>query len=89
MNVAEMLMLRWTCGHTRKDRFRNDVIRKEVRVAPIDNLLENQLRWFGHVRRRSIDASVQMLEEWGAHMPVRGKGRPKQTCIRVIENDMS
>ncbi|KAL6514527.1 hypothetical protein OROGR_020106 [Orobanche gracilis] len=71
MNVAEMRMLRWMCGHTGKDK-----------------LFENRLRWFGYVIRRPIDAPVRMLEEWGAHRLVRDRERPKQTWIRVIENDM-
>ncbi|KAL6561821.1 hypothetical protein OROMI_017422 [Orobanche minor] len=49
MNVAEMRMLRWMCGHTKKDRLRNEVIREKVRVASIeDKMMENRLRWFGH-----------------------------------------
>ncbi|KAL6558660.1 hypothetical protein OROMI_019010 [Orobanche minor] len=37
MNVAEMCMLRWMCGHKKKDRLRNEVIREKVRVALPDN----------------------------------------------------
>ncbi|KAL6576845.1 hypothetical protein OROMI_011121 [Orobanche minor] len=60
MNVAEMRMLRWMCGHTKKDRLRNEVIREKVRVASIeDKMMENRLRWFGHVRRRPVDAPVR------------------------------
>nr|XP_009767224.1 PREDICTED: uncharacterized protein LOC104218430 [Nicotiana sylvestris] len=33
MRVAEMKMLRWISGHTRKDKIRNKVIRDEVGVA--------------------------------------------------------
>jgi hypothetical protein len=29
-----MCMLRWCCGHTRRDRVRNDDIRDRVGVAP-------------------------------------------------------
>jgi hypothetical protein len=32
MSVAEMRMLRWICGHTRKDRIRNDDIRDKLAV---------------------------------------------------------
>ncbi|KAL6581108.1 hypothetical protein OROMI_007031 [Orobanche minor] len=62
MNVAEMRMLRWMCGHTKKDRLRNEVIREKVRVASIeDKMMENRLRWFGHVRRRPVDAPVRSI----------------------------
>jgi uncharacterized protein (DUF2236 family) len=39
MSVAEMHMLRWMCGHTRKDQIRNEVIRDRVVVAPIEEKL--------------------------------------------------
>ncbi|CAH9103227.1 unnamed protein product [Cuscuta europaea] len=35
MSVAEMRMLRWICGHTRKDRLTNGIIRQKVGVAHI------------------------------------------------------
>ncbi|KAL6577117.1 hypothetical protein OROMI_011393 [Orobanche minor] len=89
MNVAEMRMLRWMCGHTKKDRLRNEVIREKVRVAYIeDKMMENRLRWFGHVRRRPVDAPVRRLESWGTNNIVKGRGRPKRTWIKLIENDM-
>ncbi|KAL6559063.1 hypothetical protein OROHE_006432 [Orobanche hederae] len=88
MNVAEMRMLRWMCGHTKKDRLRNEVIREKVRVASIeDKMMENRLRWFGHVRRRPVDAPVRRLESWGTSNIVKGRGRPQKTWIKLIEND--
>uniref|UniRef100_A0A452XUZ8 Uncharacterized protein n=1 Tax=Aegilops tauschii subsp. strangulata TaxID=200361 RepID=A0A452XUZ8_AEGTS len=39
LGVAEMRMLRWMCGHMRKDRVRNDDIRDRVGVAPIEEKL--------------------------------------------------
>ncbi|KAL6508131.1 hypothetical protein OROHE_021673 [Orobanche hederae] len=89
MNVAEMRMLRWMCGHTKNDRLRNEVIREKVRVASIEEkMMENRLRWFGHVRRRPVDAPVRRLESWGTSNIVKGRGRPKKTWIKLIENDM-
>jgi hypothetical protein len=39
MSVAEMWMLRWIRGYTRKDRIRNDDIKDKFRVAPIQEKL--------------------------------------------------
>jgi hypothetical protein len=50
LSVAEMCMLRWICGHTRRDRVRDEDIRDRVGVAPIEEkLVQHRLRWFGHV----------------------------------------
>ncbi len=60
MSVAEMRMLRWMCGKTRKDRIRNDYIRNKTGVASIeDKLREGRLRWFGHIHRRPENAPVK------------------------------
>jgi hypothetical protein len=44
MSVAEMRMLRWICGHTRRDRIRNDDIRGKFGIAPIqEKLIQHRL----------------------------------------------
>lgn len=44
LSVAEMKILKWMCGKTRKDMIRNDTIREMVCVVPIDDKLrENRL----------------------------------------------
>ncbi|AQK67802.1 Retrovirus-related Pol polyprotein LINE-1 [Zea mays] len=59
--VTEMRMLRWICGHTRRDRVRNDDIRERVGVAPIEEkLMQHRLRWFGHIQRRPEEAPVHI-----------------------------
>jgi acetone carboxylase gamma subunit len=45
MSVAEMRMLCWICGHTRKDQIRNDDIRDRLGVALIhEKLVQHRLR---------------------------------------------
>jgi hypothetical protein len=39
LSVAEMRMLRWICGHTRRDRVQNDGIRERLGVTPVDEKL--------------------------------------------------
>ncbi|XP_070022982.1 uncharacterized protein [Nicotiana sylvestris] len=89
MKVEEMRMSRWMCGHTRLDRIRNEVIRDKVGVAPIeDKMREAQLRWFGHLRRRSTDAPVRRYERLTLEGLQRGRGRPKKRWGEVIRQDM-
>ncbi|XP_066367886.1 uncharacterized protein [Miscanthus floridulus] len=60
LSVAEMRMLCWICGHTRRDRVRNDDIRDRLGVAPIEEkLVQHRLRWFRHVQRRPPEAPVR------------------------------
>jgi hypothetical protein len=59
LSVAEMHMLRWICGNTRRDRVRNDDICERLGVAPVEEkLVQHRLRWFGHIQRRPAEASV-------------------------------
>ena len=39
LSVVEMQMLQWFCGHTRRDRIRNEAILDRVGVAPIEEEL--------------------------------------------------
>jgi hypothetical protein len=59
LSVAEMRMLRWICGSTRRDRVRNDDIRERLGVAPVEEkFMQYRLRWFGHIQRRRAEAPV-------------------------------
>ena len=53
LEVTEMKMCRWACGHTVRDHVRNDDTRDRLKV---DNITERRrkarLRWFGHVKGR-------------------------------------
>ena len=63
MSVAEMRMLHWMCGNTKRDKMRNEDIRTKIGVAFIEaKMRENCLRWFGHMRHRPTDAPVRRVE---------------------------
>jgi hypothetical protein len=60
LSVAEMRMLRWICGHTRRDWVRNDDICERLGVTPVEEkLVQHHLRWFGHMQRRPADALIR------------------------------
>uniref|UniRef100_A0A8D8XLD5 Endonuclease-reverse transcriptase n=1 Tax=Cacopsylla melanoneura TaxID=428564 RepID=A0A8D8XLD5_9HEMI len=78
LEVAEMRMLRWSCGVTRMDRIRNEVIRNKIKVTEVSKKIqERRLQWHGHVERRDesyIGKRVQRMEVRGR----KGRGRPKK-----------
>ncbi|VFQ79507.1 unnamed protein product [Cuscuta campestris] len=89
LNAAEMRMLRWMCGKTRLDRISNEVIQRQVGMAPMeDKLWEARLRWFGHVRRRDVDAHVRRCESITVIGGSRGRGRPRKNWKEMIRQDL-
>ena len=53
MEIAEMKMLSFAMGVTKKDKIRNEYIRVTVKVERLGmNMREDRLRWYGHVIRR-------------------------------------
>ena len=88
MSVADMRMLRWICGHTRRDRIRNDDICDRVGVAQIkEKLVQHSLRWFGHLQRRPSEAPVRsgILRRTEN---VRSRGRPRLTWEEAVKRDL-
>jgi hypothetical protein len=89
LSVAEMRILRWFCGHTRRDKVRNDNIRDRARVTPIEEkLIQHRLRWFGHVQRRSPEASVRSRVLKRVDNIKNGRGRPKLTWDKSVKRDL-
>ena len=53
IEVAELKMVRWALGVTRKDRIRNKYVRGSAKIAKLgDKLWNARVRWYGHVKRR-------------------------------------
>ena len=89
LNVAEMKMLRFALGATRKDRIKNEHVRGTVKVGQISRKArEARLRWYGHVKRRE-DAYVgrRVLE---MELPEERKvGRPKRRFMDAVLEGMT
>ena len=84
-----MRMIRWICGHTRLDRIRNEVIRDKIGVAFVeDKMREARLHWFGHIKRRPMDAPVRRGETIVCSDHKRRRGRPKKSWRQVIRHDL-
>ncbi|XP_070050511.1 uncharacterized protein [Nicotiana tomentosiformis] len=85
-----MRILRWMCGHTRLDKIRNEVIGEKVGVAPVeDKMRDARLRWFGHVKRRSIETPVRKCERLALAGSRSGRGRHRKSWGEVIKRDMA
>ena len=88
MEVAEMKMLRFVMGETRKDKIRNEHIRSTVRVERLGmKLREGRLRWYGHIMRRDQEYVGRKMMEM--ELPgKRRRGRPKRRFLNVVKEDM-
>ena len=88
MEVAEMKMLRFATGVTRKDKIKNEYIRGTVKVERLGmKMREGRLRWYGHVMRRDqkyIGRRVMKMELQGK----RKRGRPKKIILDVVKEYM-
>ena len=72
-----------------RDRIRIWEIRNLVKVAPIeDKMREIRFKWFGHVKRRSVNALVRRCKRINTPVGKRGRCRPKKSLNEVIRNDL-
>ena len=86
MNVTEMRMLKWMSGYTIKDRIQNDYIRERVGVAPIsEKMVENRLRWYGHVQRRELDEPVRIVEQMIREPYIRNRGNQRELLMKLFK----
>ena len=60
MDVAQIRMMMWMCGKTRRKKIRSERFREHYGVASIwVKIRETHLRWFGHVQYRLATAPVR------------------------------
>ena len=84
MEVAEMKMLRFAMGLTRKDKIRNE---STIKVEWLGmKMREGRLRWYGYVMRRDQEYVGKMME---MELPgKRRRGRPKRRFVDVVKKDI-
>ena len=88
MEVAELKMVRWALGVTRKDKIRNKYVRGTAKIAKLGDKLQNaRLRWYGHVKKREEGYMGKMIMEMA--VPGRRKrGRPRRRGMDLAREDM-
>ena len=88
MEVAEIKMLRFAMGVTRKDKIRNEHIRSTIKVEWLGmKMREGRLRWYGHVMRRDQEYVGRKMMEM--ELPgKRKRGRSKRRFLDVVKEDM-
>ena len=81
MERNDMMMVRWMCNMTLKDKY-SDKLRDLLGLVSIRNCIQSGRRWFGHVERMDKDSWVKKSREivveghWG-------RGRPRKTWDEV------
>ena len=81
MDVAEIRMLKWMCGKTRKDKIKNEHFREHLG----NKIRETCLRLFGHVQRTPTTAPVRKSLIMKVDGPLRERGRPKRMWMTRVD----
>ena len=87
MEVAELKMVRWALGVTRKDKVRNEYVRGTAKIAKLgDKLWNARLRCYRYVKKREDYVGKRMME---MAVPGRRKrGRPRRKWMDSMREDM-
>jgi hypothetical protein len=82
-------MLRWICGHTKRDWVQIDDIHERPGVAPVEEkLVQHRLRWFGHMQRRPGEASIRNGVIRRTSNKKRDRGRSNLTWEEFVKRDL-
>ena len=89
LNSTEMDFWRRSARISRKDKIRNNVIKKEMNVTKslLEDIKTKQLQWYGNVQRMEEGRLPKEVLEWGPSGR-RERGRPKLTWAEGIRGMM-
>lgn len=84
--ATEMDFWRRSAGISRREKIRNEVIRKkmDIKKSIIDFIEGKQLLWYGHTKRMSKERLPQKIMEWEP-TGRKKRGRPPTTWIQGIQ----
>ena len=84
ITTTEMRCLRRIMNVSILDKIRNETIRETIKVSPaLDYIKRQQLKWYGHVARSSINSLAQRAITLRCNRK-RGRGRPGKRWIDEI-----
>ena len=87
VEVAELKMVRWALGVTRKDKIGNEYVRGTAKIAKLRDKLRNaRLRWYGHVKRRQEGYVGKRMMEMA--VPGRRKEEGQKRWMDLVRKDM-
>jgi len=71
----------------RLDKISNEVIRGKLGVTSIEDKIKwARLRWFGHIRWRSVDAPVRRYKKLDLPDHKWSRDRPKKSWSEIIRH---
>lgn len=84
IQAVEMKYLRRVRGVTRMHKLRNETIRQDLDIEPIQNFIERrQLSWWGHLNRMNNERPAKRI--WETKIQKRKKrGRPEKTWNNIL-----
>ena len=54
----------------------------------VEKMVENRLKWFGHVERRLVDDVVRIVDQMEENQIKRGRRRSRKTIRKTIIKDL-
>lgn len=89
LQAMEMKILRGIKGVTRRDRWRNEEVRRQLRVESLNDYIgERQLGWWGHLQRMEINRQVRRI--WEAKVETKPRrGRPHLTWMDSVKKEVN
>ena len=86
ITTCEMKCLRKAANKTRRDRIRNEDVRKSVGLKPVIDFIDRQrVKWFGHLVRMPPNQPALRAYMRGGN-GVRSRGRPRNRWIDNVNS---